>query len=99
MSASYDVSRIFKLLGWDDCEACNHSIESSFERPFTQTSGKLRMRALPARILNHGESMINGSFPSDLLITHLKGVWWRRTIIDGLAISSETRKLRWNRDS
>ena len=33
---------------------------------------RARFRVLPARVLNHAESMENGTFPTELPVVHMK---------------------------
>jgi len=98
--SSYDVPALFELIGWGTCAACLQAVEARVDLLSGKDVLLVRMRALPARILNHPESMHQGAFPEDLLIVHLKGLWWRTLLpIGGLFFSDPHRKVIWNRDA
>jgi len=98
---SYETERLPELLGWGSaCEACQRGVEVKLKIFPEEAETQLRMRALPARLLNHPESMRDGRFAPDLLVIHLKGMWWRNILPRGLTnLADSFRRSTWNRDS
>lgn len=97
---SYQTDRLPSLIGWETCSACTAPVTAQLDVFEGEVPTTVRLRALPARMLNHPESMIRGSFPSDLLVVHLKGQWWRAVLPRGAAFFEDPhRKASWNRDA
>lgn len=97
--SSYDTARLPSLLGWKSCRVCSEPVEAHIGMYGGEGNMPVRFRAFPARVLNHAESMQDGTFPNDLLIVHLKGTWWRIVLSNGLQTTDATRTPAWNRDA
>mmetsp|Transcript_118565 Transcript_118565/g.382783 ORF Transcript_118565/g.382783 Transcript_118565/m.382783 type:complete len:562 (-) Transcript_118565:101-1786(-) len=98
---SYRIGQLRSVLGWGSaCGACSRPVEAQLELLADDPPLRVRFRALPARILNHPESMPDGNFPPDLMVVHLKGLWWRNALPRGATfLTDDHRRSTWNRDS
>lgn len=101
LTTAYDTSRLESLLGWGPgaCEVCSRSVEARLDLFQDELPLPIRFRGLPARILNHPESMVDGVFPPGLRILHLKGLWWRMALGKGVLFWDATRRPDWHRDA
>eukprot|EP00933_Yihiella_yeosuensis_P034926 TRINITY_DN28420_c0_g1_i1.p1 TRINITY_DN28420_c0_g1~~TRINITY_DN28420_c0_g1_i1.p1 ORF type:complete len:214 (-),score=31.41 TRINITY_DN28420_c0_g1_i1:30-671(-) len=97
--ASYQTDWLSRLLGWDHCILCKRSSEAELNCFQGENPLKVRFRALPARILNHPEAMVNGDFPPGLMIAHLKGLWWRVALEKGVFGQTPSRQPPWMRST
>lgn len=97
--SSFVPDNIPALLGWDNCQACSQVVEADMAIFDEELPTPVRFVAVPARLLNHAESMENGTFPPDLAVVHLKGPWWRAVLSNGALYNDATRKPEWNRDA
>lgn len=97
--SSYNTASLATLLAWRDCRVCSTTLEAHLALDGEESPMSVRFRALPARALNHAESMLDGAFPEDLLIVHLKGTWWRVLLGSNLLAFDTTRRPDWNRDA
>ncbi|CAK0857152.1 unnamed protein product [Prorocentrum cordatum] len=83
---SYQIDRLGDVIGWGaECAACLGPVEARLDLIDGERAMPVRFRALPARVLNHPESMPEGAFPPDLAVVHLKGLWWRLALPSGRA--------------
>lgn len=98
---SYQTARLATILGWgEECGACNAAVPARIDLLSGEAPALVRFRALPARLLNHPESMVGGNFPPGLLVVHLKGLWWRTALPRGATFFvDDHRRSTWNRDS
>eukprot|EP00931_Biecheleriopsis_adriatica_P101518 TRINITY_DN76636_c0_g1_i1.p1 TRINITY_DN76636_c0_g1~~TRINITY_DN76636_c0_g1_i1.p1 ORF type:complete len:539 (-),score=97.93 TRINITY_DN76636_c0_g1_i1:47-1663(-) len=98
--SSYRTGDLKYLLGWgEQCLLCQESWTSQLKCYTGEKELAVRFRALPARVLNHPEAMVDGAFPKDLLIVHMKGLWWRVAIGKGILTTTATRDPSWARDA
>jgi len=98
---SYRTARLKEILGWgDECAVCNSAIPARIDLLAGEAPALVHFRALPARLLNHPESMVGGNFPPGLMVVHLKGLWWRTALPRGATFFvDDHRRSTWNRDS
>mmetsp|Transcript_87476 Transcript_87476/g.282609 ORF Transcript_87476/g.282609 Transcript_87476/m.282609 type:complete len:558 (+) Transcript_87476:96-1769(+) len=98
---SYKIEQLFELLGWGPgkCRVCEEDVEASLALFADELPLPIRFRAFPAFSLNHPEAMVDGAFAPDLHIVHLKGLWWRAVLNQGLLNRDATRSPNWHRDA
>ncbi|CAE8610801.1 unnamed protein product [Polarella glacialis] len=96
---AYDTERLQDLLGWGSCQVCAEPVTAQLSIFHGEREMEIRFKAVPARMLNHPESMRDGLFQPDLHVVHLKGLWWRVILGKGIAGITDTRKPYWNRQA
>lgn len=97
LACSFEPRYLEVLLGWETCILCERALPMPVD--LFKSDHFVRLRALPARILNHPEAMVDGMFPDDLRIVHLKGLWWRVALPWGAFTRTATRAPHWNREA
>ncbi|CAJ1351683.1 unnamed protein product [Effrenium voratum] len=90
--SSFRTDDLQYLLGWENCIICEESYPAQLRMYAGEGDLTVRFRALPARILNHPEAMVDGTFPPELRVVHLKGLWWRMAVGKGVLTSTATRE-------
>ncbi|CAJ1454181.1 unnamed protein product, partial [Effrenium voratum] len=61
--SSFRTDDLQYLLGWENCIICEESYPAQLRMYAGEGDLTVRFRALPARILNHPEAMVDGTFP------------------------------------